>query len=198
MAIVGLALLVGPILALGLYEFTPREVVDSRLAATSTVYARLGAWKNIVDESFKSPITGIGLNNLRDVLSQRRITFEGIRSETHDHNSYLAMIAELGLFGLFAYLAMVASIIRMSLSVYHGSRSLQQRWLGVAVVSIMVAYLVAALFANTLYLPTVSHIYLYVFVGAVAGLYSRRGPLSDFSPSVNSRWLRANMPVATR
>jgi hypothetical protein len=108
------------------------------------------------------------------------------------------MIAELGLFGLFAYLAMVASIIRMSLSVYHGSRSLQQRWLGVAVVSIMVAYLVAALFANTLYLPTVSHIYLYVFVGAVAGLYSRRGPLSDFSPSVNSRWLRANMPVATR
>jgi hypothetical protein len=51
----------------------------------------------------------------------------------------------------------------------------QERWWGVAIIAIMVAYQTPALFANTLYLPDpLYHLYVYVVLGGITGLYGQR------------------------
>jgi O-antigen ligase len=174
MGTAGLALVLVPTLAIGLYEIIPEKIFEERISRPSTVYARLGAWQLISEQISKSPVTGVGFNNLRDILDDRRIKFEGVKSETHAHNSFLSILAELGLIGLLAYLAIGGSIIRTGLLLYRRGRDLHQRWRGVALVSMMTAYWVAALFATSLHLPAVSHVYVYITAGAIAGLHVRR------------------------
>jgi hypothetical protein len=43
----------------------------------------------------------------------------------------------------------------------------------------MIAYVVSANFGNTLYFTKLSHIYLYVCIGAITGLYDRCGTSHD-------------------
>jgi O-antigen ligase len=171
---VGLVFVLVPTLALGLYEITPEEVFKERISRPSTVYARLGAWQIIAEQISKSPVTGIGINNLRDILDERRILFEGVKSETHAHNSFISILAELGVIGLLAYLAIGGSIIRTGLLLYRRGHELHLRWRGVALIAIITAYWVAAMFATSLHVTTVSHVYLYLTAGAIAGLHVRR------------------------
>ena len=194
-AMAGLLFLLGPIMALALYEMTPQEIVESRLARTSTVYSRLGAWQNIIDEIAKSPVFGIGLNNLRDALDQTTSYVEGVKSETHAHNSPLSLLAELGLVGFLVFAAIVGSIIRTGLNLYRTGPNIWDRWRGIAIVAIMGSYVVSSLFANTLYIPAVSHVYIYMLVGGVAGMYGRQRAVSALSRSRNSRWIAAKMPA---
>jgi O-antigen ligase len=174
MGTVGLLLVLVPTLAIGLYEVIPEEIFEARISRPSTVYARLGAWQLIAEQISKSPVTGVGFNNLRDILDDRRIIFEGIKSETHAHNSFLSILAELGLIGLLAYLAIGGSIVRTGLLLYQRGGELHQRWRGVALIAIITAYWVSALFATSLHLPTVSHVYVYITAGAIAGVHVRR------------------------
>lgn len=196
MTMAGLVLLLAPIIAVGSYGLTPEEVVDARVIRSSTIYARFGAWQNIIDETAKSPVLGIGLNNLRDVLDQTRTSFLGVKSETHPHNSYMSMLAELGLFGFFVFLGIVVSIFRTGLNLYRTGSNLPDRWRGIAVIAIITAYLVSALFTNALYLTTVSHVYVYVLVGGIAGLYAKRRSVSAFAATtINRRWIAVNSPA---
>lgn len=111
---------------------------------------------------------------MRYVLGTRFLTYEGIRSYVSVHNSYLTLFAELGIVGLSFYLAMIASIIRMGVRLYRKGLRPQDRWRGVAVIAIMVAYLIPALFASKLHSPKPwNTILIYSFVGGIAGLYGR-------------------------
>jgi O-antigen ligase len=195
-AVGGLVLLLMPILALGAYELTPREIVDSRVVRSQTVYSRLGAWQRMLEEGLESPIFGIGLNNLRNALAEDRINVEGVYSEDNPHNSLLSIFAEMGLVGLSVYLLILMSLTRIGTGLYRGGSSSRERWRGIAVISILVGYWIPAFFVNAIYIPAVCHLYVYVYFGAIAGLHGKRRFLSPMSSSTaNNRWIRANAPV---
>jgi hypothetical protein len=86
----------------------------------------------------------------------------------------LTFLAELGIVGLLTYLAIVTAIIRMGLRLYQQGMYARDRWHGVTVVAIMAAYLLPALVSNTLNSKELSHVYVYAFMGGIAGLYSQR------------------------
>jgi O-antigen ligase len=176
LAIIGLMLLLIPVVLISTQTSIFKETVGARLARENTVYARFGAWEVTLREAFKQPVFGIGLNNLRDVLAQSRIQFEGVKSETHHHNSFLAFFAELGVVGLFAYMMVVGTILFTGLTLYRRGAYPYDRWLGISIIASMAAYLVPALTSSLLHLPAVSHIYVFACIGAITGFCGRRLP----------------------
>jgi O-antigen ligase len=199
-ALIGLLLIFFSAAALSLQAPALQMIAEERVTQrVGTVYSRIGAWILVMQEVSTAPLFGIGLNDLRFVLSTTHIGFMGGRSETSAHNSYLSLFAELGIVGLLMYVAIVIAMIQMGLRLYRNGPLAQDHWRGVTIVGIMVAYLVPALFGNTLYLKTVSHVYLYAYMGAIAGLYSQRpsqlyvssGRQVQMSPGLSVQQLRS-------
>jgi O-antigen ligase len=176
LAMIGLMFLLIPVIFISTQTSLFKETVGARLQRESTVYARFGAWEITLREAFKQPVFGTGLNNLRDVLAQSRIQFEGVKSETHHHNSFLAFFAELGVVGLFAYLMVVGTILFTGLTLYRRGAYPHDRWLGIGIIAIMAAYLVPALTSSLLHIPGVSHVYVFACIGAITGFCGRRLP----------------------
>jgi O-antigen ligase len=173
-ALIGVMLILLAVAAFGL-QATPLQTIGERtVQRTGTVYSRIGAWMLVMQEISKAPLFGIGLNDLRFVLSTTHVMFMDRQSETSAHNSYLSLFAELGGIGLLMYLAIVIAMIQMGLRLYRSGPLARDRWYGVTIVGVMIAYLAPALFGNTFYLKTVSHIYIYAYIGAIAGLYRQR------------------------
>jgi O-antigen ligase len=169
------------------------DMVGQRVANTNTVEWRLARWQLTLEASNKQPLFGIGFNNLRDVFGA---THGGY---TTAHNSFLSLFAELGIVGLLAYLAIIFSMIWIGLRIYRTGAQTLDRWRGITVVSAIIAYQVAAATITILYTVELSQVYVYVFVGAVAGLYSRRHsyiPVARFQTSPQP--MGADVPVFTR
>jgi O-antigen ligase len=143
-----------------------KEMVEERVTNTRTVQWRLMKWETTIQETVKKPLFGIGLNNLRDVFGA---THGGY---TTAHNSFLSLSAELGIVGLLAYMAIVISMIRLGLRLYWSGARTSDRWRGIAAISAIVAYQTAAATITLLYSVELSQVYVYVFVGAIAGLYA--------------------------
>ena len=195
LALIGCMLIFLSVAVFGLQTSSLQDVAQERVTQrTGTVHARFGAWILTLKEAARAPIVGIGLNNLRGVLGTTHIEVMGKKSETSSHNTYLALFAELGAIGLLVYFALVISIIQMGLRLYRSGITSRDRWYGVMIIGIMVAYLLPALFANTLYAKALSQVYVYAFIGGIAGLYSQRLPAPK--PYVfPGRYRRANSDV---
>ena len=153
--------------------FHTTRAFEARVANVSNVYARIGAWQIAVEESLEKPVFGIGLNNLRDVLADRRFVYQDVKNEGTSHNSFLSLLGELGIAGLTLYLGVVWSLFKLGVALNREVGSLTARCWGLAVIAILITYMLPALFANTLYLVDPSHAYLYVLMGAIAGVYRR-------------------------
>ena len=151
------------------------EIITRRIEDSGTVYGRLATWKVAVAEGMNNPILGVGLNNMRDVLFKKVERIDRVASFVSVHNSFLEIFAEQGLPGLVAYLAIAVSIIGMGLRMYrHGVHS-RDRWRGLAVIALTVAYLIPAFYASVLHEPDpMKSIFLYAFLGGIAGLYGPR------------------------
>jgi hypothetical protein len=171
-AMMSLVFLLIPLLVIGFQAAVHTEAVDRRIANENTIYSRIGAWMVQLDAGMRNPILGIGFNNVRDLLLTNRIYFMGVRSLVSSHNCFLAIFVELGGFGLFMYLAIAFSIMRAGASQVHGSVRWEDRWLGIASAAILVGYLVPGLTSVILYSPSVSHVYVYTCLGALAGVPS--------------------------
>jgi O-antigen ligase len=173
LAFIGLTLIFLALTPVAIQAPQAQQVLEERVTGrTGTVYARLGAWQVILEETTKpSVLFGIGLNELRAVLGTTRIEFMGKKSETSSHNSFLSLLAELGVIGLLVYLALIATIVRFGLRLYRLAPNLRGRIQGIMLVGITVAYLMPAFFANTLYLKQLSNVYFYVIVGGMIGVY---------------------------
>lgn len=169
MGTIGLTLLFIALLGAGVSELRSREFFEERVANPDTWNWRLARWEIALREGASNPIFGIGLNNLRDVYGKE------LRTYFTAHNSFVSFFAELGAAGLLAYLAIVASIARMGMRLYRLGPQSRDRWRGAAVLAVMAAYQVGAAAITYLYVYELSHIYVFVFVGAVAGLYTQNG-----------------------
>lgn len=168
----GLVMLLIPVLVIGFQAVVPTEAVDGRIANQNTIYSRIGAWIVQLEAGLKNPLLGIGFNNVRELLLNNRIYFMGVRSLVSSHNCFLAFFVELGIFGLLLYLAIVFSIMRAGIRQFHSSVRREDRWLGLISIALLVGHLVPGLTSVILYSPTVSHVYVYACLGALAGVSS--------------------------
>jgi len=191
--LLALGLLLGllPVAFLGFQELLGVGEVYSRVANTPNIYRRFATYEVMIEEMSSNPVFGIGLNNMRDVLweKKRQQTSYGVRAYTVSHNSYLALAGELGAMGLLAYLAILASIFRTGRRVFRMGKHPQECWRGIGVIAIMVAYLIPAAFDTTLYRPWLPPIYVFVYFGGVAGLYDL-SRLQRLGRQIQSDWQR--------
>ena len=117
----------------------------------------------------------MGIHNLRYLLAETNFSPWGGHIVATAHNSFLAITAELGITGLLIYFMVILSLLRTGLYQYRRGMNTQAKWRGVAVVSILIAYLTPAMFANTVYLDVpLHHVYAYAYIGAIAGIYNHR------------------------
>jgi O-antigen ligase len=157
-----------PIIFLGVLELAQTELLSARISNFSTIERRLTTWMSVVEAGSKSPVVGIGLNNLRNFLHASTLRGETMSTP---HNSYLSIFAELGAFAIFAYLAIMWSIYKTGLQIFRTERGINDRWRGLGLVAMLTAYLVPNLFTHLAYSPALLHVYLFVCAGAVAGRY---------------------------
>jgi O-antigen ligase len=175
MIALGLFLLLLPMAAILLVAITPPEIVQARVVGATSVYGRFATWDIALQAAAKSPLFGIGLNNLRQLLYNSELQVQGVNRYKSVHNSYLALFIEQGIVGLLVYLAIVTGIMRMGIRLYGKGVQPRERWCGVVVVAVMVAYLVPALFESKLHAPNAMiGGYVFAWVGSIAGLYGRR------------------------
>jgi len=180
---VGLGLLLVPVLLVGFLALAPEEMVEGRIGDENSIYARIGAWQLQLQEGINHPLFGIGFNNVRALLATQRVYVMGVRSETTSHNCFLAFFVELGTVGLLAYLAIALSITRMGLQRYRQGPRQQDQWAGICSIAILVAYLVPALTSTILYVPWVSHVYVFACIGGIAGVNSSVRPATYKAPT---------------
>jgi O-antigen ligase len=175
---VGLTLIMITITAPSVALFVPGELMETRVLDQDNVLGRFATWVATIQLAREAPILGVGLNDLHGLLAREKVSFGEFTNFTTPHNSLLSIFVELGAVGLLAYLALILTITRMGLNLYRRGAYLKDQWRGVALVSIMLAYLTPSLFSNTIYITGLIHVYVYVFAGAIAGLY---GPLCSTS-----------------
>lgn len=175
----GAALILVAAVGFAVLAFVPMEIVEGRIAYTGTIHWRFRRWELAAQQGIENPIFGIGLNNLRDVY------YRNFGGYTGTHNFFLSTFAELGLLGLLAYLAAMASIIGTGLTLYRKGPQPHDCWRGIAVIAVLIANLTPALFAGTITATGVMLVYVYVFVGGIAELYSQpiQARVPDYSLS---------------
>ena len=172
----GVALMVVPLIGFIVYgfgSFIPDRVIGERILTGTTIEWRIERWRIATAEGAQHPFIGIGYNNLREVYASE------LGNVYSAHNSFLSAFAELGVIGLIAFLGIFVSILRLGFSLYQRRRSTADGYRGATIIAVVGAYLVPALFANTLEAAGVVLVYLYAFVGGIAGVYRGRPPASD-------------------
>jgi O-antigen ligase len=188
--VIGLFLIFAAFVGLTGPLFIPEEIIERRVGDVNTVNWRFARWQVAIEEGLANPIFGSGLNNMRDALGREGLNFSAV------HNAFLSLFAELGIVGLVSYLAIVVSIFQIGSRLYRMGVHAQDRWRGIAIIAAMTTYQVPGLFNNEFYSQKLGAIYLFVFIGAVAGVYSRsacvRRPFMAFN---SQRWTRtASLP----
>jgi O-antigen ligase len=187
LGMLGLALTTVPLIIIGHSIWIPPETIETEISGTNTIYGRIATWLIAIKIGTEYPITGIGLNDLRIVLHETQMKFNGVANFGSVHNSFLALFAEQGLVGLLAYLALVVSIIQKGLQLYRTGTLFQDQWRGITVIAVFTAYLTPALFASTLHDHKVlTHLYVYVFIGAISGLHSQHERIPYLSTPIGS------------
>jgi O-antigen ligase len=170
LAMVGLIIGLVPIVLIGAQELLETSLIGERATKIATIETRLRTYALVVEAAGKNPVFGIGLNNLRDYLRERSRYVDGKILGTA-HNSYLAIFAELGIFALIAYLAIMWSIYRTGFRIFRTAEDPTARWRGMGAIAMLTAYLVPGLFTHLVYGQLFAHIYLFASLGAIVGRY---------------------------
>jgi O-antigen ligase len=183
-----LILIMITISAASLPLFVPDELMKTRVLDEDNVLGRFATWIATIQLAWEAPILGVGLNDLQGLLARQNVRFGDFANFTTAHNSALSIFVELGALGFLAYSALILTIIRMGLNLYRRGVHLKDQWRGIVLVSIMLAYLTPSLFSNTICIPGLIHVYVYVFAGAIAGLYgSLRSASTQYAFSIVAR-----------
>jgi O-Antigen ligase len=197
LASLGLAMMLGVVVVVS-PPFVPQELLEERVADVDNIQGRLATWIATLEVYTKAPVLGIGLNNLMGELSGTVASIGETSNYTTAHNSYLTLLSELGLTGVVLFVTIQVSIIQMGINLYRVGRRFDDRWRGATVVALMVSYIVPSLFEHLVVHATIVHVYVYVFIGAIAGLYRNRRPVCDSSGSPGYHWATGRPMSAVR
>ena len=180
----GLLLLFASVMIIALPSLLPDDLVNKRVGNIQNINARLGAWFLIINEGFNHTVLGMGIHNLRYLLAETNFSSWSGHIVVTAHNSFLAITAELGITGLLMYSIVILSMLWAGMYQYRRGIDLQAKWRGIAVVSILIAYLTPAMFANTVYIDVpLHHVYAYAYAGAIVGVYKQRRLIARPRPS---------------
>jgi O-antigen ligase len=169
LAIAGLTLVILPLGAIGVLHLRSTQVMDQRVGNVANVLGRFATWKAVAGEGLKNPVLGIGLNNTRDVLAEvsGEVGTDAVYGTVH--NSFLTLFTELGLVGLLSYLAILVSLAHSGYQLYRQGKGPRERWRGVTVIAVLIAYQLPGFFANTLQMFGFGHLLVFVFLGGLVG-----------------------------
>jgi O-antigen ligase len=170
----GLTLTLLPLVVMLFLSLAPVDALEQRAGNLNTIYGRIATWIIALDEFKQAPLFGIGLNNLRDVLNESEFDYQGINRYRSAHNSYIALLVEQGLVGLLAYFAIVIGIMRKGLRFNRQGTQLRERWWGVAILTVMTAYLCPSMFSTKLHITnSLPGVFVFALVGSIIGVYGR-------------------------
>lgn len=165
-----------------------QETVDYRLANYRTAF-RMG---------MSNFITGVGYGNFANEWE----TYFG-RAESRlaqdltdgNHNTYLGLFAETGIFGLLLYLSLFACMIKNSLSAWRRRDHLDpfENQVAVAALSLVVVTMIEAFFSDQRFDPTLNTL-LFLFFGIVSSM--RRITITAESAVPRSRATGTDCAVA--
>jgi O-antigen ligase len=185
---IGTLLILVPVLILSTYSLIPKEFVEEHITQMDTVEWRFKRWNVAFQKARETYILGIGFNNLRDILE------ENLGSDAHVHNSFLTFFVELGGVGLAMFFAIIASLTRLGLRLYRLGRHPRDRLRGAAVLAMLAAYLIPGFFANTILTADFSILYMFVFIGGLAGFYNQSRLVID-SRQMAGMWYQRKTPI---
>ncbi len=94
--------------------FTERfkSIVDTQEVSNK---GRIYIWKESIKSIAEKPLLGVGINNFPVVLKEN---ITASKAGASAHNIYLNIAAEIGIFGLLVFLAMLYQIIKRSWSIF--------------------------------------------------------------------------------
>lgn len=109
------------------------RLVMSEIEDTQTIVSRFTFWKEAVSMGFSSPITGVGLGNYFDNLTQSN-KLKNMSSQTYKefiliddpHNIFMSIFAETGTFGLVAVAIMFIYFFVTDVMIVRSKDSLTQ------------------------------------------------------------------------
>jgi O-antigen ligase len=121
-----------------------------RVAVTDDNFAtveRMSHWQTAIAMWDEYPWIGIGAGNYNERFTEFAVhpTFD--ESQGHAHNYYLHVLAETGLIGLFAYLALLLAAFAISWKAYRAGDGLS-RAIGIGALGMTVALVVHNVFEN--------------------------------------------------
>jgi len=194
LAMAGLTLVILPLAAIGVLHLRSTQVMDQRVGNVENVLGRFSTWKAVATQGLKNPVLGIGLNNTRDVLAE--VSGEAGAEAVYGtvHNSFLTLFTELGLVGLLSYLAILVSLAQSGYRLYKQGKGPRERWRGVTIIGVLIAYQLPGFFANTLQMFGFGHLLVFVFLGGLVGatLHPENllEPVSTFERARKGRLMR--------
>lgn len=171
------SLLVVPVLALLLFAATPnllQERFGTLTSSGSEAATRVDIWSSALQLWEQHPVTGVGLGGFPQAYSEARIPGKAFLPDTifepppHAHNVFLQALAEEGIFGLVALLAVLAVALHALWRLRRG----YGRWATVMTSGLMaslVAFLVHNQFDVTLF-DAATGPYVWALLGLVAAL----------------------------
>jgi O-antigen ligase len=121
---------------------------SDEVALDMAAQARLQTWQSLMEVVKTHPIDGIGFTGLGDVLPD---IGEGLGlSEVKDsaHNTYLRMIAEMGILGIAAFLWLMTRCLVLSERAFRAARTRFDRGIAVGLMGATISMLVACAFGD--------------------------------------------------
>ena len=141
-----------------------------------TINQRLDIWRSAADLLVDYPLTGVGLNNFRAGPVRRDYPIESL-SPPHAHNNFIQVAADLGIPGLFVYIAWTAALVYMSRSVWRAANANDRTLVMAAGAALLAHYLYSIGDAVPLW-DRLSFIY-WIPVGVITGQYLLIGNLQE-------------------
>ncbi len=126
---------------------------------------RFDIWSGALKMLSESPLWGKGLGTFMDRIQHY---YFGEQGAVYAHNSYLQMLAEIGLLGFIAFLAFLLTVLRPAIRYCRE----QPSWLRIGMFGGLSGFLVHAFFDNHFYSLQMSFLFWWV-LGMIAGLSLR-------------------------
>jgi hypothetical protein len=87
------------------------KAFEARTKNTDNIYGRLATYQQGIQLFKSAPLTGVGIDQYTAVVQEREpVVFHRVRSVTFPHSSFIAVLAEQGLFGFIPLLLLSCGI----------------------------------------------------------------------------------------
>jgi len=137
-----------------------------------TIFGRIKMWGVAAKMIGMHPVLGNGLHSF-GVNYQKFCTagdpFYGSGGQPYAHNMYVQMATEIGLLGLFSFIAMISGIFTKLLSIYRISGDMFIKTLALGFMGSLIAYLTHGMLESSLY-TSQGALLFWILLGFSAGL----------------------------